>query len=69
MHMIFDVKHQNLQHKARLVVGGYVVGYTDNTIYSSIIKYVPVRLMILIVVKNGLGLLAGDIGNVSCTDP
>ena len=25
MHMIFDVNHQGLQHKARLVVGGHVV--------------------------------------------
>ena len=63
IHMIFDVKYQYLQHKARLVVGVHVVYYTEHTRYSSTIKYVSVRLIILIAVKNGLGLVAGDIGN------
>ena len=67
MHMIFDVKKQRLQHKARLVVGGHVVDSTKHTTYSSTIKDVSVRLMILIAVKNGLGLIAGDIGNTLCT--
>ena len=61
--MIFVVNQQDFIHKARLVIGGHVVGYNDYTIYSSTIKSVSVRLMILINVKNGLGLINGDIGN------
>ena len=63
MHMIFDVKHQDLQHKAGLVFGGHVMDSMYHTTYSSNIKYFSVRLMILIAVKNGLGIVAGYIGN------
>ena len=42
---------------------------TDNTTYSFTIKYVSMRLMILIYVKNGLGLMNGDIVNELCTNP
>ena len=63
MHMIFDVNQQDLRHKARLVVGGHVVDSMENTTYLSTIKYVSVRLSLLISVKNGLGIMAGDIGN------
>ena len=69
MHMMFDVKKQDLRHKSRLVVGGHSVDSTEYTTYSSTIKDVYVRLMILISVKNGLGLMAGDIGNALCTSP
>ena len=61
MHMIFDAKQQDLQHKARLVVGGHVVDSMEHTTYSFSIKDVPMRLMILIAVNNGLGLMAVDI--------
>ena len=67
MHMIFDVKHQDLRHKDSLVFGGHVVDSTEHTIYSYTINYVPVRLMLLVAVKNGLGLVAGYIGNALCT--
>ena len=33
MHMFFDVKHKDLQHSARIVVSGHVVGYTEHTTY------------------------------------
>ena len=37
--------------------------YTEHNTYSSTIKDVPVILMILIAIINGLGLMDGDIGN------
>ena len=69
MHIIFDVKQQYLLHKARIVVGGHVLDSTDHTTYSYTIKDVSVRLMILIVVKNWLGIMAEDIVNAFCTSP
>ena len=54
MHMIFDENQQDLQLEAKLVVGGNVVDSTEHTKYSSTIKDVSVRLMILISAKNGL---------------
>ena len=69
MHMIFDVRQHDLLHKAGIVVGGHVMDYTNHTTYSSTIKYVSLRLMLLIAVKNGLGLMSVDIGNSLCMDP
>ena len=63
IHMIFNVKQQDLRHKARLVVSGHVVDSTDHTTYSSAVKHVSVRIIILISVNNGLGLMAEDIAN------
>ena len=65
----FGVKQKDLRHNSRLVVGGHIVDSTEHTTYSYTIKYVSVRLMILIDVKNGLGLVSGDIGNVLCRSP
>ena len=45
---------------------GKVVDYTDHTTYYSTFKYISVRLIILIAVKNGLGHMAEDIGNTFC---
>ena len=69
MQMIFDVKHKYLRHKSRLVVGGHFVDSTDHTTYYYTIKDVSMRLIILISVKNGLGIMARDIGNLLCASP
>ena len=61
--MIFDVTQQDLQHKARLVVGLHVLYSKEYTTYLSTIKYLSVRLMLFIAIKNSLGLMAGVIGN------
>ena len=49
MKMIFDVNQQDLHHKARLLVGGNVMDYKEHTIYLSSIKYLSVRLVLLLV--------------------
>ena len=69
MNMIFGVKQKDLLHNSRLVGGGNIVDFTEHTKYSYTIKYLSVRLMILIDLKNGLGLVAGDIGNALCRAP
>ena len=51
------------------MAGGHVVDFMEHTTYSSTIKDVSVRLMVLIAVKNGLGLMDGDIVNALCTGP
>ena len=67
MRMVFYVNQQDLRHKFGILVGGNVVDSTEHTTYSSTIKYVYVILIIFIAVKNGLVLMAVDIGNSLCT--
>ena len=66
IHTLFDVKHQNLYDKARIVVRGHVVNYKGYTVYSSTTKNVSTILIILIAVKNGLGVMSVYIGNELC---
>ena len=61
MHMLFDVKQNNLQHKARLVVVRHVMYYMECNTYSYTTKYVSVILTLLISMKNGLRLTDIDI--------
>eukprot|EP00957_Ditylum_brightwellii_P065119 4939469-Ditylum_brightwellii.AAC.1 len=68
MQMIFDVKH-DLRRNAHFVVGGHVIDSTGHVTYSSTIKDLSVRLMLLIAVKHDLGFMAGGIGNAFCTAP
>ena len=63
MQIIFDIKQQCFRHKARLVVGGHVVESSEHTAYSSTIKDTSARLMLMIALKNGFGIMAGDLGN------
>ena len=49
--------------------GGIVVDSTEHNTYSYTIKYVFVRIILFVALKNGLGLMAGDIGNTFCTAP
>ena len=51
------------------MVVGHVMDSTLYTTYSPIIKDVSMILMLLIAVKNWLGLMSGDIGNLLCTSP
>eukprot|EP00957_Ditylum_brightwellii_P074748 5681214-Ditylum_brightwellii.AAC.1 len=57
MHMIFDIKH-DLQRKAQFVVGSHVIDSSDHNIYSSTMKDILVRLMMLIAVKNNRGMMS-----------
>eukprot|EP00957_Ditylum_brightwellii_P014194 1068347-Ditylum_brightwellii.AAC.1 len=59
----------DLCRKARFVDGGHVIDSSEHTAYSSTIKDILVRLMILVAAKYGLGMIYGDIGNAFCTAP
>ena len=69
MHMIFDVKQQDLRHKARLVVGGHVIDSSNHTTYSSVIENLSVRLLLLAATHQSLDVMTGDIGNAFPTAP
>ena len=69
MRMIFDVKQQDHRFKARLVVGGHVIDSSDYNTYSSTIKDISVRLMMLVACQNNLEFLTGDFSNAFCTAP
>ena len=69
LHMIFEIKQQDVRHKARFVVGGHVVDASMYVTYSSTIQDLSVRLLMLVAVQNGLDLMAGDIGNAFPTAP
>ena len=69
LHMIFDIKQQDMRYKARLVAGGNVVDASNYVKTSTTIHDLSVRLLMLIASKNNLGLMAGDIGNAFPTAP
>ena len=68
-HMIYDIKQQDLRHKARLVMGGNVIDSSQHTTYSSTIQNLSVRLLMIISIQNNLDLMAADIGNAFPTAP
>jgi hypothetical protein len=69
MHMIFDIKQEDLRHKARFVMGGHVVDSSQHTTYSSTISDISVRLLMLVASQNNLDLMVGDVGNAFPTAP
>ena len=69
MHMIFDIKQQDMRYKARLVVGGHVIDSSDYNTYSSVIENLSVRLVFLAAAHQGLDIMTGDIGNAFPTAP
>ena len=69
VHMIYDIKQQDLRHKARLVVGGHVIDSTKHIVYSSNVHNISVRLLLLLAMKNNLNIMTGDIGNAFPTAP
>jgi len=69
MHMIFDIKREDLRYKARLVVGRHVIDSSKHNTYSSTIQDVSIRLLQLIAVRNELSIMTGDISNAFCTAP
>jgi hypothetical protein len=64
--MIFEVK-QDGRHKARLVAGGHMVKPRGISSRSMVVKGISIRLLDLIVHRDGLRTLCGDIGNAFIT--
>lgn len=67
LQMIYNMKQENLRHKARLVVDEHVLNPSDFTMYSSTIKDLLVRLLMTVAVQNNLGFMVGNAGTAFCT--
>jgi len=63
LRMIFDVKAEDLRHKARLVAGGHVVNATMFEPYSSVVQTCTIRLLMIVTMSEELPFITGDIGN------
>ena len=62
-HLIFDVKSDTLQRKARFVAGGHLTDPPKDSTYSSVVSRDSVRLFFLLAALNDLDVLACDIQN------
>jgi Reverse transcriptase (RNA-dependent DNA polymerase) len=61
-HMIYDVKHDG-RHKARLVAGGHMMEVNTDSVYSGVVSFHGIRLMICLAELNQLELWGADVGN------
>jgi len=43
MHMIFDVKREDLRHKSRLVIGGHMIDSSKHSTYSSTVQDISIN--------------------------
>ena len=63
LQMIFDIKQEDLRHKARLVSGGHVVESSMWESYSSVVQQRSIRILETVALNEGLSFVTGDIGN------
>jgi len=62
LRFIYDMK-EDLRRKCRVVIGGHVIDSGDRDTYSSNMKSVSARLLMLIAGATDMEVLTGDIGN------
>jgi len=67
--MIFDIKQEDLRHKARLVVGGHLVDSSAYNTYSSCVENISVCLLMLVAAQQRLSVMTGDIATAFVTAP
>ena len=68
-HMIFDVKMENFQRKARLVAGGHQTNAPDTITYASVVSRETVRIALTYAALNDLQVKVGDVLNAYITAP
>eukprot|EP00804_Cyclotella_cryptica_P026575 CCRYP_014011-RA/>CCRYP_014011-RA protein AED:0.14 eAED:0.14 QI:0/0/0/1/0/0.25/4/0/793 len=68
-HMIFDVKMEEFQCKARLVAGGHATKAPATLTYASAVSRETVRIALLIAALNGVDIWAADVLNAYITVP
>jgi hypothetical protein len=68
-HIIFDVKMEDFQRKARLVAGGHMTDPPAVATYASVVSRESVRIALTAAALNGLDLLAADIQNAYLNAP
>jgi len=68
-HMVFDVKMENFQRKARLVAGGHQTNAPDTMTYASVVSRETVRIALTYAALNDLQVKVGDVLNAYITAP
>ena len=68
-HMVFDVKMENFQRKARLVAGGNQTEAPATMTYASVVSRETVRIALTIAALNDLEVKVGDVLNAYITAP
>ena len=68
-HMIFDVKMENFQRKARLVAGGHQTETPNTITYASVVSRETVRIALTYAALNDLQVKVGDVLNAYITAP
>jgi hypothetical protein len=68
-HMIFDIKMEDFQCKARLVDGGHMTKAPAIITYASVVSYETICIALLMAALNGLNVKVGDILNAYITAP
>ena len=69
VHMIFDVKMENFQFKARLVANGNETGAPASLTYASVVSRESVRIALTIAALNQLDVKTSDVENAFLTAP
>ena len=69
VHLIFDVKMENFQFKARLVANGNETGPPANLTYASVVSRESVRIGLTLAALNDLEVKTSDIENAYLTAP
>jgi hypothetical protein len=68
--MVYDVKMENFQRKARLVAGGHMTEVTSSTVtYASVVSRESVRIALTLAALNDLEVKTADIENAYLTAP
>ena len=61
-HFVYDIKHDG-RHKSRFVAGGHRTSTPIESVYSSVVSLLGVRIVTFLAEHNGLELWSTDIGN------
>ncbi len=68
-HMIFDIKMEDFQCKARLVAGGHMTKASATITYVSVVSHETVCIALLMAALNDLNVKVGDVLNACITAP
>jgi hypothetical protein len=68
-HMVFEVKMESFQRKARLVAGGHLTDAPATITYSSVVSRETVRIALTVAALNDLEAKVGDVENAYITVP
>ncbi len=68
-HMIFNMKMEDFQQKARLVAGGHLTQAPETITYASVVSRATVRLALTFASLNDLEVKVGDVMNAYITAP